>query len=92
MHAYPPAMSTTEETNPYELLNVGLEATDKDIKSAYRKLSLKVHPDRVSLFSSCFNYPAKTSSSIRMIPKQVGRIYLSNIENRFDSLTLAILA
>ncbi|KAH8107320.1 DnaJ domain-containing protein [Phellopilus nigrolimitatus] len=34
------------ETNPYELLKVGLEATDQEIKSAYRKLSLKVHPDR----------------------------------------------
>ena len=40
-------MSTEEELNPYELLNVGLEATEQDIKSAYRKLSLKVHPDRV---------------------------------------------
>ncbi|THH03705.1 hypothetical protein EW145_g6074 [Phellinidium pouzarii] len=40
-------MSTDEpEKNPYELLNVGLEATEQEIKSAYRKLSLKVHPDR----------------------------------------------
>ncbi|KLO13725.1 DnaJ-domain-containing protein [Schizopora paradoxa] len=34
------------EINPYELLGVGVEATDGDVKSAYRKLSLKVHPDR----------------------------------------------
>ncbi|KAI5118484.1 hypothetical protein M0805_003516 [Coniferiporia weirii] len=40
-------MSTNEaEKNPYELLNVGLESTEQEIKSAYRKLSLKVHPDR----------------------------------------------
>jgi DnaJ homolog subfamily C member 17 len=40
-------MMSDEETNPYELLGLLLEATDQDIKSAYRKLSLKVHPDRV---------------------------------------------
>ena len=34
------------ETNPYELLNLSSDATDQDIKSAYRKQSLKVHPDR----------------------------------------------
>ena len=38
------------EINPYELLGVGVEATDGDVKSAYRKLSLKVHPDRVCGF------------------------------------------
>ncbi|KAI0697034.1 hypothetical protein BC835DRAFT_804066 [Cytidiella melzeri] len=40
-------MSTAEdETNPYELLGVGLEATDAEIRTAYRQRSLKVHPDR----------------------------------------------
>ena len=43
-------MSTTEpETNPYEILGLGVEATEQEIKSAYRKLSLKVHPDRVRI-------------------------------------------
>ncbi len=42
-------MSTTEEEgNPYELLGLTVEATEQDIRTAYRKLSLKVHPDRVS--------------------------------------------
>jgi hypothetical protein len=42
-----PSMSEPEEINPYQLLDISLDATDSDIKSAYRKLSLKVHPDRV---------------------------------------------
>lgn len=39
-------MSTEEEINPYELLELTVEATEAEIKSAYRKRSLKVHPDR----------------------------------------------
>ncbi|KXN82251.1 Pre-mRNA-splicing factor cwf23 [Leucoagaricus sp. SymC.cos] len=39
-------MSTEEDTNPYELLKLESSATEAEIKSAYRKLSLKVHPDR----------------------------------------------
>lgn len=34
------------EINPYELLGLTSDATDKDIKTAYRQRSLKVHPDR----------------------------------------------
>ena len=41
-------MSTTEEgPNPYELLELTSDATDADIRKAYRQKSLKVHPDRV---------------------------------------------
>lgn len=39
-------MSSEEETNPYELLDVSIEATEQEIKTAYRQRSLKVHPDR----------------------------------------------
>ncbi|KAJ3487325.1 hypothetical protein NLI96_g3619 [Meripilus lineatus] len=38
--------STEEDINPYELIGVGLEATEGEIKTAYRQRSLKVHPDR----------------------------------------------
>jgi len=40
-------MSDNPEINPYELLGLSTGATDQDIRTAYRKLSLKVHPDRV---------------------------------------------
>jgi len=41
--------ATEEEVNPYELLNIKLDSTEKEIKTAYRQKSLKVHPDRVCL-------------------------------------------
>ncbi len=44
----PHKMSNEEEANPYELLDVKTEATDQEIRTAYRQRSLKVHPDRVS--------------------------------------------
>ncbi|KAM5545556.1 hypothetical protein V8D89_000594 [Ganoderma adspersum] len=39
-------MSTEEDVNPYELLGLSIEATEQEIKTAYRQRSLKVHPDR----------------------------------------------
>ncbi|KAF5391676.1 hypothetical protein D9757_002351 [Collybiopsis confluens] len=35
-----------EEINPYELLDVKVESTDQELRTAYRQRSLKVHPDR----------------------------------------------
>lgn len=43
-------MSATEDEanlDPYAALGLTPAATDKEIKSAYRKVSLKCHPDRV---------------------------------------------
>lgn len=33
--------------DPFEILQVERTATDKEIKKAYRQLSLKYHPDKV---------------------------------------------
>ncbi|KAI0371925.1 DnaJ-domain-containing protein [Pilatotrama ljubarskyi] len=38
--------STEEDVNPYELLGLSLEASEQEIRTAYRQRSLKVHPDR----------------------------------------------
>lgn len=42
-----PAAPAETESNPYELLGVSQEATEAEIRTAYRSRSLKVHPDRV---------------------------------------------
>ncbi|PCH39432.1 DnaJ-domain-containing protein [Wolfiporia cocos MD-104 SS10] len=38
--------SDADDANPYDLLGVTLEATEQEIRTAYRQRSLKVHPDR----------------------------------------------
>lgn len=40
--------SMAQMFDPYDLLGISPSASDKDIKSAYRKLSLKFHPDKMS--------------------------------------------
>jgi DnaJ family protein C protein 17 len=42
-------MNTEVEVNPYELIDVKIESTEQEIRTAYRQRSLKVHPDRVRM-------------------------------------------
>jgi DnaJ-class molecular chaperone len=39
--------SNADELDPYELLELPIECTEQEIRTAYRQRSLKVHPDRV---------------------------------------------
>ncbi|AET38107.1 protein-transporting protein SEC63 Ecym_2374 [Eremothecium cymbalariae DBVPG len=34
--------------DPYELLGIGTSATEREVRSSYRKLSVKFHPDKLS--------------------------------------------
>lgn len=60
-------MSDNAEINPYELLGLSTDATDQDIRTAYRKLSLKVHPDRV-----CVTHSSNTRSRSFRCPERTG--------------------
>jgi DnaJ homolog subfamily C member 17 len=44
---------SAEDSNPYELLGVKIDATEQEIKTAYRQRSLKIHPDKVYARPSC---------------------------------------
>jgi len=44
--AAPPPPDEVEEVDLYAVLELDEDATDKEIKQSYRKLSLKYHPDR----------------------------------------------
>jgi DnaJ family protein C protein 17 len=43
---------SSDEPNAYELLELTIEATEADIRRAYRQRSLKLHPDKVCPFAS----------------------------------------
>ena len=41
------SVSDMKPFDPYEILELERGATDREIKKAYRQLSLKFHPDKV---------------------------------------------
>jgi DnaJ family protein C protein 17 len=52
----PPLLNEEEAAlDPYLVLQVAVEADEKMIKKAYRQMSLKYHPDKVSSSWLCRN-------------------------------------
>lgn len=70
------APSSETEPNPYELLGISQEATETEIRSAYRARSLKVHPDRVRLFQFTSHPALLTNHRIEMTQMQVSLEYI----------------
>jgi DnaJ like chaperone protein len=42
------AMFVKDVNNAYKILEISLEATDEEVKKAYRRMALKYHPDKVT--------------------------------------------
>ena len=50
----------SDKPDPYTVLEIGRDATDADIKKAYRRLALKFHPDKVRDMGEAYANQAET--------------------------------
>lgn len=55
--------SQPPELDPYELLRVGSDATEGEIKTAYKKLALEYHPGMHLLFTQTIRAAVKSDNS-----------------------------
>lgn len=63
-----PSVLTDEEVqvgDPYEALGVTPTASEQEIRGAYRRLSLKCHPDKVSLGRSGLRWRLVSLGNLR---------------------------
>mmetsp|Transcript_17045 Transcript_17045/g.33330 ORF Transcript_17045/g.33330 Transcript_17045/m.33330 type:complete len:363 (+) Transcript_17045:563-1651(+) len=87
-----PPKQEVEEIDLYEVLGLDEDATDKDIKSAYRKLSLKYHPDRnpdneeaeTKFREVSFAYEVLSSEEKRLLFDQGGLALVKEAEGEED--------
>ena len=65
-----------DEKNAYEVVGVGSDATEADIKRAFRQRSLKTHPDRVRAVLPLSAHHLYSPESRTHTSKMQVRVYL----------------
>ena len=60
------SVSDMKPFDPFEILEIDRSATDREIKKAYRQLSLRFHPDKVCIVCCCFSRSHAHANSGRM--------------------------
>lgn len=77
------------EVDPYELLGITTEATEAEIRRAYRQTSLKVHPDRVRGSHACYVFRPHCTHVYLL--SYTGRTRTTQMQVRYYPILLLIL-
>lgn len=65
------ASSASSLDDAYRVLGISPSATNDEVKSAYRKMALKHHPDKVAALGEDVRRAAEKSSKRSMMPRNV---------------------